>query len=397
MGDFRHALRMLLKQPGFTVVAVLTLALGIMATTAIYSVIHAVVLDPFPYKNVDSLMSVKVWDPGQRGYRIDYSSDQFLEFVERASIFEGVIASTITDVLWTGDGDPQRLRGNYGTPNTFQIMGVPPLLGRTIQPSDGEPVAAPVAVLGYRFWQRQFGGDPGVVGRQLRLNDKVRTVVGVMPKRFMWRGADVYLPIVFERGRVIEGVRYVHLLGRLKRGVTEAQAEADLRPIIEDLRTRDPSQFPDKWRVGLLSFKETFPSDIRENLWILFGAVGLLLLIACANVSNLLLSKATARQKEMAVRAALGASRARLIRQLLIESLILGVAGGVLGTALAFGGLQAILALVPTNTIPDESEITLNTAVLLFTLLVSVLTSVVFGLAPALHTCTRDLANPLRE
>ena len=218
-----------------------------------------------------------------------------------------------------------------------------------------------------------------------------------MPKRFMWRGADVYLPIVFERGRVIEGVRYVHLLGRLKRGVTEAQAEADLRPIIEDLRTRDPSQFPDKWRVGLLSFKETFPSDIRENLWILFGAVGLLLLIACANVSNLLLSKATARQKEMAVRAALGASRARLIRQLLIESLILGVAGGVLGTALAFGGLQAILALVPTNTIPDESEITLNTAVLLFTLLVSVLTSVVFGLAPALHTCTRDLANPLRE
>src|SRR5437667_8965873 len=129
MGDFRHALRMLLKQPGFTAVAVLTLALGIMATTAIYSVIHAVVLDPFPYKNVDSLMSVKVWDLGQRGYRIDYSTDQFLEFVERASIFEGVIASTITDVLWTGDGDPQRLRGIYGTPNTVQIMGVAPLLG----------------------------------------------------------------------------------------------------------------------------------------------------------------------------------------------------------------------------------------------------------------------------
>jgi predicted permease len=397
MNDLRHAARVLLKNPGFTAIAVSTLALGVMATTAIYSVIHAVLLDPFPYKDVDSLMSVKVWDPDQRGYRTSYTTDQFLEIAARSSIFEGVIASTISDVLWTGDGDPQRLRGNHGTPNTFQVMGVPPLLGRAIVPSDGEPGAESVCVLGYRFWQRQFGGDPSVVSRRFRLNDKIRTVVGVMPKRFMWRGADVYLPIVFERGRVVEGVRFVHLLGRLKPGVREAQAEADLRPIIEDLKKAEPAQFPEKWRVGLLPFKQTFPSSIRENLWILFGAVGLLLLIACANVSNLLLSKATGRQKEMAVRAALGASRARLIRQLLTESLLLAVAGGVLGTALAFGGLQAILALVPPDTIPDESEITLNTPVLLFALVVSALTSVVFGLAPALHTCTRELANPLRE
>jgi predicted permease len=286
-----------------------------------------------------------------------------------------VIASTISDVLWTDGAEPQRLRGNHGTPNTFQVMGVPPLLGRTIVPEDGKPDAAPVAVLGYKFWQRQFGGDPNVLGRRLRLNDQVRTVVGVMPKRFMWRGADVYLPIVFRRGQVVEGVRFVHLLGRLKPGVTAAQAEADLRPIIADLKQREPAQFPDRWQVSLLSFKETFPSSIRENLWILFGAVGLLLLIACANVSNLLLAKAGARQKEMTVRAALGASRARLIRQLLTESLILAVIGGVLGVLLAVWGLRAILALVPPNTIPDESEIALNRPVLLFTLLVSVLTS----------------------
>jgi predicted permease len=395
--DIRFGVRNLAKSPGFAMIAILSLAIGIMATTAIYSVIHAVVLEPFPYKDVDNLMSVRVWDPGQRGFRTNYTTDQFLEIAERNSIFEGVIASTISDVLWTSSGDPQRLRGNHGTPNTFQVMGVAPLLGRTITPDDGKPGAPPVAVLGYRFWQRQFGGDPGVVGRSLRLNDQIRTVVGIMPKRFMWRGADVYLPITFERGRVVEGVRFVHLLGRLKPGVTEAQAEADLRPIIEGLKQRDPAQFPDQWRVGLLSFKETFPSGIRENLWILFGAVGLLLLIACANVSNLLLSKAAVRQKEMAVRAALGATRARLIRQLLTESLILALAGGALGVALAYGGLRAILAIVPPNTIPDESEITLNTRVLLFTLIVSALTSVIVGLAPALHICARDLAHPLRE
>ena len=263
--DIRFALRGLARSPAFTLVAVASLALGIMATTAIYSVVHAVVLDPFPYKDVDRLMSVRVSNVALRGGRVGYSVDQFVEIAERSRIFDGVIASTISDVLWTGDGDPQRLRGNHGTFNTFDVMGVPAFIGRTATPADAAAGAEPVVVLGYRFWQRQFGGDPNVLGRRLRLNDVTRTVIGVMPQRFMWRGADVYLPIPFERGHVYEGVRNVHLLGRLKPGVTGAQAEADLRPIIADLRQREPSQFPEQFRVAILPFTDTFRSGIAAT------------------------------------------------------------------------------------------------------------------------------------
>ncbi len=395
--DLRFAARSLARTPGFTTLAVTSLAVGITAATAMYSVLHAVVLDPFPYKDVDRLMSVRVSNTAARGGRTNYSVDQFLEIAERNTIFEGTIASTISDVLWSGEGDPQRLRGNHGTFNTFEVMGVPPLIGRTPDANDARPGATPVVVLGYRFWQRQFGGDPNVLGRQMRLNNSVRTVIGVMPKRFMWRGADVYLPIGFQRGRVIENVRNVHLLGRLKPGVTEAQAEADLRPIIQDLKQREPAAFPDSWRVGLLSFKETFPSGITGDIWVLFGAVSLLLVIACANVSNLLLSRAAARQREMSVRAALGANRSRVVRQLLTESLLLALLAGAAGTALAYAGLPLILALVPPDTIPDESEIAVNGAVLLFTLGICAITSIVCGLAPALHSSRRDLAAALRE
>ncbi|HYW42983.1 MAG TPA: ABC transporter permease, partial [Bryobacteraceae bacterium] len=395
-GDIRFGARNLAKSRMFTAIAAGSLALGIGGSTAMYSVIYAVILDPFPYKEPHRLMSVGVQGP-RGGYGGYYPIDQFLDIAEHNTVFEGVVASTWSDVTWTGAGDPQRLRGNHCTMNTFEVMGVAPLVGRATMASDAVEGAEPVAILGYKFWQRQFGGDPGVIGRKLRLNDRMRTVIGVMPMRFMWRGADVYLPDVFHRGQTVEGERDVFLLGRLKPGIAREQAVAGLQPVFQDIEQRNPNVFPKQWKLVLRDFGETFPSDIQGALWILFGAVGLLLLISCVNVSSLLLSRAQSRRREIAVRAAMGAGRFRLVRQLLAESLLLAIAGGALGVALAAAGLRGIIAMVPPNTIPDEAHITLNAPVLLFTLAVSVAASLLFGLAPALHLSGRDLLTPLKE
>ncbi len=356
--DVLFGARGLFKSPAFAAIAIGSVALGIGATAAMYSVIYAVIIDPFPYKDVKRLVTLNLIEPGARFGRSNYSVDQLLEISERNKVFAGVIASTISDVTWipksgTGPDYPQRLRGNHGTSNTFDVMGVPPLIGRTPLGSDVQPGAEPVAVLGYRFWQRQFGGDSSVLGLKMQLNGVTRTVIGVMPQRFMWRGADVYLPLAFRRGQVLEDVRNVHVLARLKPGVNDARALADLTPIFKELEHSDVRGFPKNWRLQLRTFPEAFPSDIADTLWILFGAVGLLLLIACVNVSNLLLSRAAQREREIAIRASMGASRSRLVAQLLAESLVLGVVGGALGVAFAYAGLDGIVAMVPVDTIPD--------------------------------------------
>ncbi|MGA8029698.1 MAG: ABC transporter permease [Bryobacteraceae bacterium] len=395
--DFRFGARNLVRDPGFAASTVLSLALGIGATTSIFSVIYGVILDPFPYSHPETLMSFFANVPDRDFYFSPETPDQYLQLQEENHVFSDLIASTISDVFWTGTGEPLRLRGNFVTVNTFNVMGVKPRLGRYITPDDGKPDAAPVAVLGYKFWIRQFGGDPGILGAQMRLNDKVRTVIGVMPRRFMWRGADVYLPIVFRRGQFVEGVRNIFVLGRLKPGVTEAEAKAGLHPILGEMITRAGGEHITKFRVIVANFYDTFPSGIRRSLWILFGAVSLLLLIACTNVSSLLLARAAARRREIAVRASLGASPLRLIRQLLTESGFIALSAGVLGALFAYGSLRAILAIVPPNTIPDESEVTLNLPVLFFTLLVSIAAAFLLGLAPALQAGRVEVSTALKS
>ncbi len=397
ISDVRFGARNLAKSRAFAASAICSLALGVGATTAIFSVIYGVILNPFPYAHPESLFSFYATVPDKNYYFSPDSPDGYLEVQQRTHAFSDLIASTISDVAWTGSGEPQRLRGNFCTVNTFRVMGVKPLLGRYIVPDDGQPEAAPVAVLGYKFWKRQFNGDRSIIGRKLRLNDKVRTVVGVMPKRFMWRGADVYLPVVFQKGHFAEGVHFIFIMGRLKPGVSPAQARTELDPILREMILGETGEREPKLRVVLNNFYETFPSGIRQSLWILFGAVGVLLLIACANVSSLLLARSAARSREMAVRLSLGAGRFRIIRQLLTESAIIGLAAGLLGALLAFVSLHSILAIVPPDTIPDESEVILNLPVLLFTLVISLGAAFLFGLAPAFQAGRSDLTGALKS
>ncbi len=402
--DIRYALRKLRKTPGFAAVAILTLALGIGASTAIFSVVDNILLEPFPYPDAQRFMAIQIHntEDHQPGGRSGFKGPEFLYFAEQNQVFDSAIGKDSVDVLYRSGEGTQQLLGNYVTPGTFEFLGMPALLGRVLEPADYEPGAAPVFVLRYKTWVKEFGADPNILNKSFVLNDTPRTLIGIMPPRFAWGDADMWVPLQPTRGG--EGLSYSgsfphfwYFLGRLKPGVSVKQAEADLNVVAKELARLYPNDYPKHFTVKVVSLTDSIAGQFRSTLYVVLCAVALLLLIGCGNVANLLLAKATTREKEFALRSALGASRLRLIRQLLVESLILALGGAALGTALAWGGLKFLVALMPRDVIPQEALIRLNTPVLLFTLGVAILTALIFGLVPALRAARKDWNDPLRD
>ena len=402
--DIRYALRNLRKTPGFAAIAMLTLALGIGASTAIFSVMENVLMEPFPYPDAQRFYSVFIHDTdrSEPGGRPAFIGPELLDYMEQNHAFDRAIANDQTDVLYRSGEGTERFDGNYVTPGTFEFLGMPALLGRVVQPADYEPGAPPVFVLRYKTWVKSFGADPAIVNKTFVLNGAPRTLIGIMPPRFGWGDADMWIPAKPSRGataKVIAGAFQQHwwMLGHLKPGITVKEAEADFTVIAKRLATVYPTEYPKHFTVYIDSLTNTVVGRFKTTLYIVLAAVGLLLLIGCGNVANLLLARATTREKEFAIRSALGASRWRLIRQLLVESWLLAIGGAAMGTLMAWGGLKFLVALMPQNIIPAEAVIRLNMPVLAFTLGTAVLTALVFGLVPALKAARKDINDPLRD
>ena len=374
-----------------TTVAVLSLALGIGATTAIFSVVYAVLVDPYPYAGAARIGGAHVLNTKGDHY-IGYTVAEYLEVKARAKSVESMIVFNRRSVVMTEAGLPEAVIQEDFSPNAFEFFGVPPLFGRTFSPQDagGESKVEPVAVLSYLFWQRHFSGRRDVLGQQVRLNDKFFTVIGVLPVRFTWNDADIYVPMelhpdIQERfGMVL----------KVKSGIPREQVNAEFQSFHEKFSKTAPSfVYPESpFRTEFMSVNEGILGKFANTLLALLAAVGFLLLMACANVANLLLARASARHGEIAVRVALGAGRKRVIQQLLTESVILSVIGGALGVALAYGGVKAVVALMPEYSVPHEAVIAINIPVLCFAVAVSVLTGILFGLAPALQLSSQNQA-----
>jgi predicted permease len=396
--DLRYAIRMLLKSSGFTAIAVLTLAVGIGANTTLFSVVSGVLLNPLPYPHSERLVAVYGKTPGFDRGPVVYLN--FLDWQRDNQTFSSMALYRNQDYNVTGTTEAERLSGYMISAGFFSTLGVQPILGRTFRPDDDQVGAAPVALLGGGLWRRKFGSSPDVVGKSLTLNGTSYTVVGVIPPEFTFYGhdRDVYTPIgqwndpSFHDRRISVSA---HAVGVLKPGVTLAQAKADMDVVAHNLSAAFP--VADK-EVGitLVSMKEDMVGNVQPFLLVLLAAVGFLLLIACANVANLLLARSTGRSREFAVRAALGAGDMRVIRQLLTESVVLASLGGTLGLLLAFGGVKVALNTLP-GTLPRAEEISLDGRVLLFTLGLSLFAAIVFGLAPALKGSRVNMMETLRE
>ena len=395
--DLRYGARMLLKHPGFSAVVVLTLALGIGGNAALFSVVNGVLLNPLPYPQPEQLITLHQSKPNFATGAIPYPN--FRDWQKQNQTFALMAVSRGSSFSLLGVGEAEQVDGRWVSADFFSVLGVKPALGRTFAPGEDERGVAPVALISAELWQRKFNASPGVLGKSLTLDDKSYAIVGVLPTSFkLYRGLDVYVPIGQWNNPALQNRQAalgLHGIGRLKPGVTLAQAQADLDNVMRKLA----DTYPDANRgngAALIPLKERLVGDVRLILWMLSGAVGFVLLIACVNVSNLLLARSTGRTREFAIRAALGAGQWRLLRQLMTESILLALAGGGLGLLFAALGTRAALSVLPTA-LPRADEIGLDARVLLFTLGVSLLTGILAGLAPALKTAPQRLSETLKE
>ncbi len=405
--DLRHGARLLRRNPGFTVTATLALALGIGATSAIFSAVNSVMLRPFPYEEPDRL--VVVWEQNlEAGMRIMYASaPNYADWRDQQQVFSDLGAYRETRFLLETEGPSVPVEGTRVTASTLATLGVGPAAGRLFNSEDDLPGAAPVALVSHGFWQSRFGGDAGIVGRSIRLDGVTHTVIGVMPSDFdfpppivhegnaMRRTAELWVPFAQDFAAGSRGSHNLMVLGRLDDRLDLELADAEMQAVARRLAESYPDTNQD-WSITLVPLDRQVTGEVRSQLWVLLGAVGFVLLIACVNVANLLLAQGTARRRELAVRSALGAGRGRLARQLFTESVLLALMGGALGLVLAFVGVRAIATLAPPN-VPRLDEAGLDVTVVSFTLALSVLTGLLFGMAPLLRQRTLALGQNLRE
>jgi predicted permease len=400
--DARYALRILRKSPGFALVAVLALALGIGANSAVFSVVNGVLLRPLPFAEPDRLVRIFGNFRAMGLERISTSVPEYQDYRQVPRVLTSVAAFTDTDVTLTGQDVPERLRAIVGSASFLPTLGVSPSMGRHFSEEEETQGRDQVVILTHRLWRGRFGANPSILGTSLTLDGQPFTVVGVLPAGFEYpQGTDVYLPFAPTANQLspnARGSRFLDIVARLKPGVTQEAAQRDMDRVAGVLTEANPGNYSgtSPWTISVVSMEEQTVGGVRSTLWVLLGAVGFVLLIACTNVANLQLARAAARGREISIRAALGAGRRRLVTQFLTESLVLSIAGGALGLLLAMWGMDALLSLVGDG-LPRSQEVRLDGRVVLFTVGVSVLTGLLFGLVPALQASRADLHSAMRE